>query len=278
MASTPMDALYEEGKSLREKCPRKSHAVWKAPNDRQNLLRLLEESDKGRIPRLIPMRHTFVAKTDTDTVDVPPAATTMIARFLLAVSLALSVGCATTKQLQAAPPTKVSGPKLTPQEKAQRIEHLLAMRERTRADLYALKPAAKAEVEKAVGYAVFDVNGYYLLFVEEHGHGVLTDNATGQVTYMTTERVGEGLAFGYADFRLVLLFHSKQFMDKFKRVGADVSGDAGIVAKSRSGLGVDAEYSASFDPELKLYQVTDKGLLLQAEWGVTGFLPDGDLN
>lgn len=202
----------------------------------------------------------------------------MMTRLFLAASLALSVGCATSKQPQAALPTKVSGPKLTPEEKEQRIKQLLALRERTRADLYALKPAAKAELEKAAGYAVFDATGYYLLFVEEHGHGVLTDNATGQVTYMTTERVGEGLAFGYADFRMVLLFHSKQFMDKFKAVGADVSGDAGFVAKIRSGLGVDGEYSASFDPELKLYQITDKGLLLQAEWGVTGFLPDGDLN
>jgi hypothetical protein len=67
-------------------------------------------------------------------------------------------------------------------------------------------------------------------------------------------------------------------MDNFKKVGGDVSGAAGIVAKSRSGLGADIEYSASFDPELKLYQIADKGLSLQAEWGVTDFLPDGDLN
>ena len=52
-----LDDLYEEGKSLREKCPRKSHAVWKAPDNRPDPLRLLEESNKGRIPQLIPIRY-----------------------------------------------------------------------------------------------------------------------------------------------------------------------------------------------------------------------------
>ena len=57
MSRSSLDDLYEEGKSLREKCPRKSHAVWKAPDNRPDPLRLLEESNKGRIPQLIPIRY-----------------------------------------------------------------------------------------------------------------------------------------------------------------------------------------------------------------------------
>ena len=49
--------LYAEGKSLREKCPRKSHAEWKPSGNRPNPLRLLKESSKGRIPKLIPIRY-----------------------------------------------------------------------------------------------------------------------------------------------------------------------------------------------------------------------------
>ena len=49
--------LYAMGKSLRDKCPRESHATWKAHADRPDPLKLLEESDKGRIPQLIPIRH-----------------------------------------------------------------------------------------------------------------------------------------------------------------------------------------------------------------------------
>ncbi len=56
--STPSrDELYAEGKSLREKCPRQTHAVWERPSDRAEPLQLLEESNKGRIPGLIPIRY-----------------------------------------------------------------------------------------------------------------------------------------------------------------------------------------------------------------------------
>jgi hypothetical protein len=36
--------------------------------------------------------------------------------------------------------------------------------------------------------------------------------------------------------------------------------------------------SVSFNPELSVYQITDKGMLLQANWGGVGYLPDSDLN
>src|SRR5215468_1425684 len=58
-----LDDLYEEGKSLRKKCPRKSHAVWKLPHDRPDPVRLLQESNKGRIPQLIPIRHGRMMQT-----------------------------------------------------------------------------------------------------------------------------------------------------------------------------------------------------------------------
>ena len=58
-----LDDLYEEGKSLRKKCPRKSHAVWKQPHDRPDPVRLLQESNKGRIPQLIPIRHGRMMQT-----------------------------------------------------------------------------------------------------------------------------------------------------------------------------------------------------------------------
>ncbi|MES2470262.1 MAG: DUF2252 domain-containing protein [Verrucomicrobiota bacterium] len=49
--------LYSMGKKLREKCPLKSHAIWRRVHDRADPLRLLEESNKGRIPELIPIRY-----------------------------------------------------------------------------------------------------------------------------------------------------------------------------------------------------------------------------
>lgn len=55
--------LYAMGKSLREKCPRSSHAAWKAPDNRPDPLRLLEQDNKGRIPQLIPIRYGRMVKT-----------------------------------------------------------------------------------------------------------------------------------------------------------------------------------------------------------------------
>ncbi|MFI5209973.1 MAG: DUF2252 domain-containing protein [Gemmatimonadales bacterium] len=49
--------LYAMGKALREKCPRESHAGWKPPRNRRDPLELIEASNKGRIPELVPIRH-----------------------------------------------------------------------------------------------------------------------------------------------------------------------------------------------------------------------------
>jgi uncharacterized protein (DUF2252 family) len=55
--------LYAMGKSLREKCPRSAHAFWKPRHNRPDPLRLLEQSNKGRIPQLIPIRYGRMVRT-----------------------------------------------------------------------------------------------------------------------------------------------------------------------------------------------------------------------
>ena len=57
------EKLSAIGKRLRDKCPRGSHAGWKAPHDRRDPLSLLEASNKGRIPELIPIRYGRMVKT-----------------------------------------------------------------------------------------------------------------------------------------------------------------------------------------------------------------------
>jgi len=49
--------LYAMGKSLRDKCPREAHAAWQAPDNRPDPLVLMAESNQGRMPQLIPIRH-----------------------------------------------------------------------------------------------------------------------------------------------------------------------------------------------------------------------------
>ena len=57
------EELYAMGRSLREKCPRHSHAVWQPPSNRRDPLALLEESNRGRVPELIPIRHGRMLKS-----------------------------------------------------------------------------------------------------------------------------------------------------------------------------------------------------------------------
>ena len=49
--------LKAEGKSLRDQCPHEAHADWKPTTDRHDPIHLLEESSKGRLAELIPIRY-----------------------------------------------------------------------------------------------------------------------------------------------------------------------------------------------------------------------------
>jgi uncharacterized protein (DUF2252 family) len=49
--------LYEEGKRLRDKCSRQSHALLQPSANRPDPVSLVVQSSKGRIPQLIPVRY-----------------------------------------------------------------------------------------------------------------------------------------------------------------------------------------------------------------------------
>ena len=49
--------LRSAGRALRDKVSRRSHADWPVSSDRQDPIELLIESNKGRIPQLIPIRY-----------------------------------------------------------------------------------------------------------------------------------------------------------------------------------------------------------------------------
>jgi len=51
------------GKSLRDTCPRESHADWKPPSDRPDPMKLLEHSNKRRMVELIPIRFGRMVRT-----------------------------------------------------------------------------------------------------------------------------------------------------------------------------------------------------------------------
>jgi uncharacterized protein (DUF2252 family) len=48
---------FEQGKSVRRKVPRTCHAPWRPPDDRPDPIALLEESNRSRLPNLVPIRY-----------------------------------------------------------------------------------------------------------------------------------------------------------------------------------------------------------------------------
>ena len=51
------DERRAEGKRLRDNVPREAHGGWKTPRDRRDPIDLLIESNQGRMPQLVPIRH-----------------------------------------------------------------------------------------------------------------------------------------------------------------------------------------------------------------------------
>jgi hypothetical protein len=68
-------------------------------------------------------------------------------------------------------------------------------------------------------------------------------------------------------------------LEQFVSVGADVSVSGDATAKlSKESKGLVLDGTISLNPNMSVYQITEKGLLLQANWGGVAYLPDSDLN
>ena len=187
-----------------------------------------------------------------------------------------------SSSLIAQTPTPEESPtsSLTTQEQQKARDSIRKMRDETLERLYKAHPKAREEIKNAVGYAVFDASqSNIILLVTGHGIGIAVDNSTQQETFMSMARLGTGPGIGYKSYKQVLVFKDKTLFKTFGTVGADVaaSGDATLKRKDDSDALV-LDGTVSFNPLLSVYQLTDRGAMLQANWGGIGYLPNGDLN
>ncbi len=192
-----------------------------------------------------------------------------------AFGAAVLPGCSTTPPAQS-PPQTGAAKLASPQVEAKRAERR-KLRDDTLAQLYEGKPEVRDEIAKAEGYAVFDGTQINLvLYVGASGQGILVDKG-GTETFMVMKRAGTGPGVGYKDYRQIIVFKSRALLEQFRTVGADVSASADATVKM-GGKGSTLDGGVSFNPELSVYQITDSGLLLQANWGGVAYYPDSDLN
>lgn len=163
-------------------------------------------------------------------------------------------------------------PPLSAAEKAAEQKARLKIAADGLAKLYSVQPQARQAVEKAAGYAVFDVSAVYaILFVGQSGKGVLFDNATKKPTYMRSDRAGTGPGLGKQRVYQIFVFKSRGAMEQFMLAG----GTGGDISASAS-AGKDGVVR-SFNPQIDIYQVTESGAALQASWGGTVYTVDPQL-
>ncbi len=152
------------------------------------------------------------------------------------------------------------------------------MRSEALTQLYDIHPYAQGQIEEAAGYAVFSNVGVNLFLLSTaSGWGIVREAGTGQDTYMKMYSVGIGPGLGIKDFRGIFVFTDREALDSFVEDGWDASAQADATAKAED-KGDSWAGSVDVAPGIKLYQLTETGLALQATIQGTKFWKDDELS
>lgn len=165
----------------------------------------------------------------------------------------------------------------TPQEWR---EYLHFRREQTLDDLYKAQPKARMEIMKAKGYATFtSLNVNLVLGSMTAGRGILHENGLmgGKDTYMRMAQGGIGFGLGVKDFRAVFIFDNKEVMERFLNSGWSFGAEADAAAKA-GGDGASGSGALAVAPGVRMYQLTENGLALQATIHGTKYWRDDFVN
>jgi len=152
------------------------------------------------------------------------------------------------------------------------------MEKDTLARLYSVQPSAKAVVDGAAGYAVFSNFGMKILVAGSGtGEGVAVNRKTGQRTYMKMAELQAGLGMGAKKFQVVFVFDSTEQLDAFINQGWEYGGQTTAAATTGEKGGA-MQGATSVAPGIWMYQLTEKGLALEATVKGTKYWKDEELN
>ena len=144
-------------------------------------------------------------------------------------------------------------------------------------ELYVQKPDVRDQVATSVGYAVFsNANVNLILASFGGGYGLVHNNASGVDTYLRLGEIGVGFGAGIKDFRVVMVFHNQDALQRFMDYGVAVGAqaDAAAIANDQGGA-VGGELTLD---NITVYQITEAGLALQATVKGTKYWRDPELN
>ena len=160
---------------------------------------------------------------------------------------------------------------------SEKRQNILNMKEQVLTELFRNKPDTRSQINAAPGYAVFSNANINLIFLAAGtGYGVVKDMSSGQHTYMNMAEGGVGLGLGVKDYRIVMVFHTKEAMNTFVNSGWTFGGNADAAAKAgKKGGSVEGE---AYYGDVTVYTFTESGLALQATVKGTKFWKDDKLN
>ena len=169
---------------------------------------------------------------------------------------------------------------LKPRNPKEWREYIRFRRDETLKELYKINPHAKDDINRAKGYAVFVNFNLKVFFVGGGtGRGLIHENKLmgGKETFMRMAQGGVGLGLGVKDFRAVFVFDDEQVMKKFLSSGWQFGGDADAAVKGGD-AGLATSGAIGIAPGLRVYQLTENGLALQAMLNGTKFWVDREVN
>ena len=133
--------------------------------------------------------------------------------------------------------------------------------------------AAKELYNNSYGWAAFDNLKIAWGFSGGGGNGVAVIKNNGARTYMKMGTVGVGLGVGVQKYQVVFLFQDEETFNNFVEKGWQA--DAGATASAGKNA---AEVKTNFINGLAIYQITEKGLMLNADLAGTKYWLDDKLN
>ena len=152
------------------------------------------------------------------------------------------------------------------------------MRSETLQALYEIHPIAEEQIANAEGYGVFSNVGINLFLLSTaNGYGIVRNQQTNHETFMRMWSGGVGVGLGAKDFRGVFIFTGRGVLESFIDSGWEANAQADAAAKSGDKGGAWAG-AIEIAPGIKLYQITETGLALQATIQGTKYWQDDELN
>ena len=145
--------------------------------------------------------------------------------------------------------------------------------EETLQTLFKEHPKAKDLYNKAVGWAVFDNTKVALGISGGGGNGVAVSKTSGKKAYMKMGTGGVGLGIGVNKYQVVFLFQDEKTLKNFIESGWQA--DAGATASAGKHA---ADAKTNFVNGLAIYQLTEKGLMANADIAGTKYWLNDKLN